>query len=200
MRKIVPSVAKWVNGNFPEIDLDCLRSDEEFFYLCWLSELCDAGYVDNVWYEYTTFELYGGYEKLYEQRLKTKVNYKTECLVKPTVYTPDFKVEWTESAEGVFYYDYVDGERLTSNSKPLYHLGSNLVSYVEIKPVHNQNNMTSYAQVKINWLFATQGVYINMFKIPTMFGMNFHPGEYLVTDIKRSPRKVGLTVIGDYLK
>lgn len=200
MRKIVPSVAKELNINFPEIDLGDLRSDEEFFYLCWLSELCNAGYVDNVWYEYTTFELYGGYEKLYEERLKTKVNHKCERLIKPTVYTPDFKVEWTQKAEGVFYYDYVDKARLTSNNKPLYHLGSRLVSHVEIKPVHNQNNMTSYAQLKINWLFATQGVYINMFKIPTMFGLNFYPGEYLVTDVKRSPRNVGFPVIGDYLK
>ncbi len=200
MRKIVPSVAKELNINFPEIELGDLRSDEEFFYLCWLSELCNAGYVDNVWYEYTTFELYGGYEKLYEERLKTKVNHKCERLIKPTVYTPDFKVEWTQKAEGVFYYDYVDKARLTSNNKPLYHLGSRLVSHVEIKPVHNQNNMTSYAQLKINWLFATQGVYINMFKIPTMFGLNFYPGEYLVTDVKRSPRNVGFPVIGDYLK
>ena len=196
----MPSVAKELNNNFPEIELGDLRSDEEFFYLCWLSELCNAGYVDNVWYEYTTFELYGGYEKLYEERLKTKVNHKCERLIKPTVYTPDFKVEWTEKAEGVFYYDYVDKARLTSNNKPLYHLGSRLVSHVEIKPVHNQNNMTSYAQLKINWLFATQGVYINMFKIPTMFGLNFYPGEYLVTDVKRSPRNVGFPVIGDYLK
>jgi len=196
----VPSVAKELNINFPEIELGDLRSDEEFFYLCWLSELCNAGYVDNVWYEYTTFELYGGYEKLYEERLKTKVNHKCERLIKPTVYTPDFKVEWTQKAEGVFYYDYVDKARLTSNNKPLYHLGSRLVSHVEIKPVHNQNNMTSYAQLKINWLFATQGVYINMFKIPTMFGLNFYPGEYLVTDVKRSPRNVGFPVIGDYLK
>ncbi len=196
----MPSVAKELNINFPEIDLGDLRSDEEFFYLCWLSELCNAGYVDNVWYEYTTFELYGGYEKLYEERLKTKVNHKCERLIKPTVYTPDFKVEWTQKAEGVFYYDYVDKARLTSNNKPLYHLGSRLVSHVEIKPVHNQNNMTSYAQLKINWLFATQGVYINMFKIPTMFGLNFYPGEYLVTDVKRSPRNVGFPVIGDYLK
>lgn len=196
----MPSVAKELNINFPEIELGDLRSDEEFFYLCWLSELCNAGYVDNVWYEYTTFELYGGYEKLYEERLKTKVNHKCERLIKPTVYTPDFKVEWTQKAEGVFYYDYVDKARLTSNNKPLYHLGSRLVSHVEIKPVHNQNNMTSYAQLKINWLFATQGVYINMFKIPTMFGLNFYPGEYLVTDVKRSPRNVGFPVIGDYLK
>ena len=196
----MPSVAKELNNNFPEIELGDLRSDEEFFYLCWLSELCNAGYVDNVWYEYTTFELYGGYEKLYEERLKTKVNHKCERLIKPTVYTPDFKVEWTEKAEGVFYYDYVDKARLTSNNKPLYHLGSRLVSHVEIKPVHNQNNMTSYAQLKINWLFATQGVYVNMFKIPAMFGLNFYPGEYLVTDVKRSPRNVGFPVIGDYLK
>ena len=196
----MPSVAKELNINFPEIELGDLRSDEEFFYLCWLSELCNAGYVDNVWYEYTTFELYGGYEKLYEECLKTKVNHKCERLIKPTVYTPDFKVEWTEKAEGVFYYDYVDKARLTSNNKPLYHLGSRLVSHVEIKPVHNQNNMTSYAQLKINWLFATQGVYVNMFKIPTMFGLNFYPGEYLVTDVKRSPRNVGFPVIGDYLK
>ena len=173
----MPSVAKELNNNFPEIELGDLRSDE-----------------------YTTFELYGGYDKLYEQRLKTKVNHKCETLIKPTVYTPDFKVEWTEKAEGVFYYDYVDKEKLTSNNKPLYHLGSNLVSHVEIKPVHNQNNMTSYAQLKINWLFATQGVYVNMFKIPTMFGLNFYPGEYLVTDVKRSPRNVGFPVIGDYLK
>ena len=196
----MPSVAKELNNNFPEIELGDLRSDEEFFYLCWLSELCNAGYVDNVWYEYTTFELYGGYEKLYEERLKTKVNHKCERLIKPTVYTPDFRVEWTEKAEGVFYYDYVDKARLTSNNKPLYHLGSRLVSHVEIKPVHNQNNMTSYAQLKINWLFATQGVYVNMFKIPAMFGLNFYPGEYLVTDVKRSPRNVGFPVIGDYLK
>lgn len=189
MRKIVPSVAKELNKNFPEINLEDLRSDEELFYLCWLSELCNAGYVDNAWYESKTFELNDPYEKLYEVELKTGTRKKKETLIKGTKYTPDFKVEWTLKAVGVFYLDYVTPIKVMSKSKALFHLGESLVSHVEIKPDHNQNNMTSYARVKINWLFQTQKVYVNMIKVPTLFKDTFLPIEFTLTEKRRDPRQ-----------
>ncbi len=201
MRKIALNVAKDLNKNFPEIDLEELRSDDELFYLCWLLELCHAGYVDNVWYESKTFDLNTPYEKLYEVQMKTKVKTAKEVLIKGTRYTPDFKVEWTEKAVGVFYLDYVTPKRVMSRSKALFHLGENMVSHVEIKPDHDQNNMTSYARVKINWLFETQKVYVNMVKVPTLFRDTFVPLEFTLTEKKREKRKFkyAVKVLKEYL-
>lgn len=200
-RKIVPSVVKQLNKNFPEIELEDLRSDEEFLYLCWLNELCNAGFVSNAWYESETFELYGGYDKMYEEVKKTKTNIKTETLVRRTVYTPDFKVEWLPEASDIFYCDVVSPKKITHNVKPMYHVGDKFVTYVEVKADHNQNNSTSYSQVKMNWLFATQGVYINLVKVPELFKKVFCPDEFFYTEKSRNRRELSYKVktLGEFL-
>ena len=46
----------------------------------------------------------------------------------------------------------------------------------------------------MNWLFATQGVYINLVKVPELFKMVFCPDEFFYTEKLRSRRELSFKV------
>jgi hypothetical protein len=170
---------------FPEIDLSDLKSDEEFYYLFWLCELCEYGYIETAEYESETFTLTNGYTKFYEKQLKTKVKREEETIAKPIVYTPDFKIYWTEKAVGVFYMDYTSDCKLMHGHHPLYSLGCDLVSYTEVKGSFDPNNTTRATKQKIAWLFDKHKVYTNIHFVPDIFKKTFTPKEFMVTKKQR---------------
>lgn len=189
-KKEIISVGKNTEDYFPQIELEDLQSMEELYFLWYLCDLKDAGYVEDAWYEDDTFTLGKGYEKEYKVVMKTKTKIKKETVVKPTIYTPDFKIKWTEEAVGVFYMDYVAEERITYSSKPVFSLGMDLTSYIEVKPDFDFNNMTRYAKIKMNWLFQQTGVFTNLVKVPTVFKNTFTPDRYILTDNNKRTRQI----------
>ena len=188
-KKIV-SVNKYTEDWFPQIELEDLQSMEELYFLWWLCDLKDEGYVEDAWYEEDAFVLGKGYEKSYIKRMKTKEKVEEESVLPSTVYTPDFKIKWTEKARGVFYHDLVSEEKLTHGRKPKYSIGADLVSYIEIKPNFDFNNMTRYVKIKINWLFQATGVFVNLVKVPQIFKDTFVPDRYFLTDEGKRTRQI----------
>ena len=189
MKEIV-SVGKNIEEWFPQIEYDLLQSMEELYFVWWLCDLKDMGYVEDAWYEDDTFVLGDGCTKFYTKHMKTKSKRLEETVVRPTVYTPDFKIKFTEKADGVFYRDIVSEDKLMKGSKRLFFFGEDLVSYVEIKPDFDFNNMTRYAKIKINWLFQRSKIYVNLVKVPTVFKDTFTPERYLLTDNNRRTRSI----------
>ena len=188
-KKIV-SVNKYTEDWFPQIELEDLQSMEELYFLWWLCDLKDEGYVEDAWYEDDCFTLGKGYTKGYIKRLKTKDRVEEEGVLPSSVYTPDFKIKWTEKARGVFYHDLVSEEKLMHGRKAKYSLGEDLVSYVEIKPNFDFNNMTRYVKIKINWLFQATGIYVNLVKVPEIFKDTFVPDRYFLTDEGKRTRQI----------
>jgi len=188
-KKIV-SVGKYTEAWFPQIELEDLQSMEELYFLWWLCDLKDEGYVSDAWYEDDKFVLGKGYEKSYKKRMKTKTKVESESVLPKSVYTPDFRIKWTEKARGVFYHDLVSEEKLTHGRKPMYSLGQDLTSYIEIKPSFDFNNMTRYVKIKINWLFQAEGIYVNLVKVPDIFKQTFVPDRYFTTDENKKARSI----------
>lgn len=188
--KGIVSVGKYTEDWFPQIELEDLQSMEELYFVWWLCDLKDEGYVEDAWYEDDTFALSKGYSKLYTKRMKTKTKVEEEAVLPSLVYTPDFKIKWTEKARGVFYHDLVSEEKVTHGRKPLYSLGEDLVSYVEIKPSFDFNNMTRYVKIKINWLFSEAGIFVNLVKVPDIFKSTFVPDRYFLTDEGKRTRQI----------
>jgi len=188
--KKITSVKKYTEDWFPAIELEDLQSMEELYFVWWLCDLKDEGYVEDAWYESDAFVLGKGYTKKYSKKMKTKVKVEDESVLPQTVYTPDFKIKWTEKARGIFYHDLVSDCKITHGRKPKYSIGADLVSYVEIKPNFDFNNMTRYVKIKINWLFQATGVYVNLVKVPQIFKDTFVPDRYFLTDEAKKTRQI----------
>ena len=118
------------------------------------------------------------------KRVEDKV--LTQTLLSGRVYTPDFKVKWTDQAYNIFVQELKDGEKITtpfiSNKKN--------VSIVEIKGVFDNNNMTRLAINNIKDMYEKYGIYVCMTKIPMLFKKTFTPERYLLTDKSFKPRKI----------
>src|SRR5689334_24642455 len=75
-------------------DLIC-DSLSEVYTLYWLFELQAEGYIKRI-ERGDTYPLFSPISRGYHVRLKTKAVSRTEILLGPHVYTPDFKFELTE--------------------------------------------------------------------------------------------------------
>ena len=184
---------------FPMINKEKLGSDEELYFVWWLIDLAKAGYVKNVLHEPTTFELSDKVVKPFreETQLKTKVKVEEgeEQVLEGLVYTPDFAIQWTEKAIGIFC-DVIHCEnKLTYKSQPIRYVGvkrgNDLWTYIEVKPEHDHKNMTRAAKIKMNWVYSKHGVFINLQKVgPILFKKTFTPDRYLFTNKKLDGRKL----------
>lgn len=192
--KRITSVGKNTEEWFPQVEYEDLQSMEELYFLWWLCDLKDYGYVEDAWYEDDVFVLGKGYDKIYEKQMKTKTKRLNETVIPQNIYTPDFKIKWTEKARGVFYEDLVSKNKLMHGRRANYMIGEDLVSYIEIKPDFDFNNMTRYVKIKINWLFQSHGVYVNLVKVPSLFKSTFTPERYILTDNNKKTRRINFKV------
>lgn len=117
------------------------------------------------------------------KRVEDKV--LTQTLLSGRVYTPDFKIYWTEQAYGIFVQELYCGEKITA---PFVSQG--YISTVEVKGGFDNNNMTRLAVNNIKDVYEKYNDYITMVKVPMIFKKTFTPERYLLTDKSFKPRKI----------
>ena len=117
------------------------------------------------------------------KRVKDKV--LKQVLFKGRVYTPDFKIYWTEQAYGIFVQELSCGEKITA---PFVSQG--YISTVEVKGGFDNNNMTRLAVNNIKDVYEKYDDYITMIKVPIIFKKTFTPERYLLTDKSFKQRKI----------
>jgi len=192
---------------FPQITEEKLASDEELYFAWWLVDLYKAGYVLNALHEPTTFELSDAVTKPYriETQLKTKLKVVdgTEQVLDGLVYTPDFAIQWSEKAIGIFCATLDNPGKITYKNNPIMQIvrkrGVDYWGYVEIKPDFDYNNMTRAAKIKMNWTYQKHGVFVNLCKVgKSFFKKTFTPERYYYNNkngkrraIKFNPRTLG---------
>ena len=187
-----------MNDLFPKVETEKLQSKEERYFYWFLVDLYNEGYVSNVLYEPCTYDLSEPVKKSYvvEKQLKRKVKVieGEETIQKGLVYTPDFVVHWTRKALGVFVETLNTKDKLMKGQSQTKFIGSfrglEIITVFEVKPDFDQNNMTRYTKVKINWLYQKEGVFVNLVKLPSLFKKYFVPGRYLITDKTAKLRKI----------
>jgi hypothetical protein len=119
------------------------KSDEEMYFMLWLNEAKEAGFINSWFYEAHVWNLSFKKKFMEERKLKTKYKYIERHLLGPHVYSCDFTIYWNRKAEELFYHD-VEGKY----TNPLVPFHANRVnscddvSFVEVKPEFDSKNMT----------------------------------------------------------
>ena len=166
-------------------------SDEELYFSWYLNQLRNAGYIDN-WDKFEnvneSYPLTEGLKRQYVlpmKRVADKIKYQD--ILKPSIYTPDFKIWWTPKARGIFVTD-LNIESTEKITTPF--ICQDGISIVETKGNHDNNNMTRLAINNIKFAYQKFGVYIDIVKVPTIFKNSFTPDRYLLTDKTLRKRKI----------
>ena len=158
-------------------------SQEEVMMIMWLEELIEAGYAERL-ERAETYSLSERLEREYavEQQLKTKskIVTKREILLEDHVYTPEFRVKWSQKAMRVFI-DYVYSPYKVNKSLLRFSTkGGELTTIVEVKPNFDQNNMTRLFKINQKWMWQRYGLFVNLVQPHKLFEETFTPKAWLV--------------------
>lgn len=160
-------------------------SDEEVLCLMWLEELMQAGYVQKI-ERAETYSLFDGLTNVYEQekQLKTKVTTveKRQVLLSAHEYTPEFIVRWTPKAVNTILWEHYKDVNEKFDKQLIYRqLSDSPVTYIEVKPSYDQNNMTRLFKINQKWMYEKWGIYINLVQPEQLCHETFTPKGWLTT-------------------
>lgn len=156
---------------------------EEYQFSLFLEELRDFGYVDEIIYQPESFVLN---KPLKQQKLVFKGRGKnkreewvdTTPLIPVKHYTCDFKVKWANKAVGVISSGilYMDSK---VNIKFYVDIKTNdFVSYFEVKPKFDQNNMTRLVKTNQAIVWDKYNIYVQIVIPEILFKETFLPTKY----------------------
>jgi hypothetical protein len=168
-----------------------IDSNEEQFFIWWLDELVEAGYV----IDYTdakSYELSNKIEYYFTETKKTKIVEKYQPLVQPHIYTPDFEIKWHKSALNIFVNEPItaiifENDSIVIRNTQLAKLNKDLfikcgeAMLVEIKGNFNRFSGEKENAINRKWLFEKHHIYTNLVKVPDIFKKTFTPKKYLKT-------------------
>ena len=96
------------------------------------------------------FVLFEGLKEKTPIQLKTKVIYKEKTTIRPHIYTPDFKLVFTENSFRLLEkYLSCYTVHITKDHK--------FIVWVENKPVYDKNNMLRLYRTTAKWMFSIYG-------------------------------------------
>lgn len=170
------------------------QSNEEKHFADWLDNLKKEGFVVDYTYEPAPFLLCDSISVKFKKENKSS----SKCILRAMQYTTDFKVEWDIKSDGVFTYaeegDYKKGD------KTLIYRDDKNISYIEVKPEYDFNNMTRVVKTKIAWVYALTGTYVQIIKPYKLFRDTFYPYNYIYTDKSKKYRKIKVNGASVYAK
>jgi hypothetical protein len=169
-------------------------SNEEQYIIWWLEELSKNGYVLS-FERANTFELSHSVLCNKTKILKKSIRQVPAQILSGHNYTPDFKVIWDDSAKGKFISLNMDGPIIG------YVEDGKLVSYFEVKPSFDQNNMTRLFKINQKWVYQLYKVYVNLVVPDRLFAKTFIPNRYLFTNKSNKLRKIEMSYrsLNDYV-
>lgn len=152
-------------------------SVEEVWFAKWCNELQKAGYIAS-WKKVTdsmtlTEPLKIDYTKETQLKTKKKVEVKSFRLLEKLSYTMDFDIDWTPEGFKLFV------STMDNNidpSKWLFSPGC-CKTWVEIKPVFDQNNMTRDFKAKQKIIWDKYKIFVNLIFPNKLFEDTFVPLE-----------------------
>lgn len=162
-----------------------IDSDEEYYCLLYLEELMQAGYIYKI-ERAETYSLFDGLTNVYEEekQLKTKVNIveKRQVLLAAHEYTPEFVVKWTPKAINLLIWKFYRDVNEKFDKPFIYEqVAEYPVSFIEVKPAFDQNNMTRAFKINQKWMYEKWGIFVNLVQPQKLMEETFTPREYLKT-------------------
>lgn len=171
---------KATTGVYKGIEYDSL---EELSFLQWTSDLIKAGYIKSI-ERSESFLLCDAFQINYAEQLKTKSKPMQQGILHGHSYTPEFKIIWNRKGQEKFVHPInlpKKFERLFLGYSEIDKGEPFFVTYIEIKPVWDQNNMERLFKVNQKWMWQKHGIFVNLVKCPILFADTFTPNEYLTT-------------------
>lgn len=170
-----------------------LDSWEEVAFLWWALALKDAGYIKSIVIEPPSFLLTEPVVVEYLKPMKKVADKMVpEEIMKGNLYTCDVLIEWEERANGIFFLPLHSTTRKKKEAALQYMIAehdghSGWRSYIEVKPIFDQNNMTRLAKNNIKHTFSKYGAFVNLVIPEKLFNKSFTPKRFLFCnkDIKR---------------
>lgn len=170
------------------------ESEEERLFYLYCEELKNNDYIEEFDYQPQSFILLDDVTYTWKKQLKTKTKPMESKLFQGHIYTPDFKIKWSESGRGLFFNEIGDEVKLTK----IPFIADNKISYIETKGSFDFNNMTRLATINIKWVYDKYGIYINKIipngKKTCLFARTFVPQEALLTSKTKKPKKYGFKI------
>lgn len=159
-------------------------SIEEYYFYCWCVEAKEAGFIESVTRVTEAMPITSGlinkYIETVELKTKTKLLEKKQNILTPSIYTPDFYINWSHKANDVFFQTLNSGKKVT-----LPFIGqenmTGFYSHVECKPVFDQNNMGRLFVINQKIIWDKYNQYINLIYPTLLFRDTFAPSEYMKT-------------------
>jgi hypothetical protein len=168
-------------------------SDEEKYFIAWMDELIEAGYIDRYIHHPPPYFL--SEAKTYSVAIPRKTmaaKIETRSLINAHEYTTDFIIYWTSKAYGIM----IEDRKSVVNNKNVPFLANydhktdEYYTVMEVKADFDQNNMTRLFVINQKWVLDSYGIYIELCKIPHLFKKTFTPNKYLYTEKKHQLRKL----------
>lgn len=167
------------------------ESYEELSFLYWAFELKNQGYIKSI-RRSPSFLLSDSLVHDFVVNLKTKSKPASELVLHGHSYTPEFIIEW-DAKMGQRIWDTLGSQQ--KYNAPIMatyeQVGDKRVciSYIEIKPMFDQNSMERLFKVNQKWMWQKHGIFVNLVKVGELFPRTFTPKEYLYTPTGK-PRKL----------
>lgn len=188
--------------HYMNMNLDSL---EELSFCFWCEELIEAGFIEKV-ERGKSYTLTDGvskyYEKIEELKTKTKTTSKLQTFLKPSIYTPDFQIYWTEKGLQKFCspingFGKTEGIFINDIMFPVNHFTT-----VEVKGTFNADNMIRVFNNNKKFLYHRYKIFANLIIPSELFPLTFTPKEYMLTTKTKQKRKINFPVrsIEEYLQ
>jgi hypothetical protein len=153
-------------------------SQEEVMAIMYFEELIEAGYVEKIERAEPirlSERLENKYTQVVEMKTKTKEVEKNQVILEDHVYTPEFKVTWTQAGAVLFI------DRMWNARKFVKPFIGKWVTYIEVKPSFDQNNMTRLFKINQKWVYQQHQIFVNLVQPHKLFEETFTPKAWLKT-------------------
>lgn len=155
-------------------------SDEEVFVAMWLEEMKQAGFIQYWLKPVIAIPITPGhkikYTKKTKLKTKTKIEVKEKIILRPSEYTPDFQVKFTEEGIKNFITD-IKYHISTQQLKPknIFYEAYPLDIAIEVKPVFDMQNMERGFIHKQKYLWDKSQLFVNLVEPLDLFKKTFLP-------------------------
>jgi len=182
-------------------------SPEEAYTSWYLDELGNAGYISEYAFQPESFSLFAKCTYQYSKQLKTKKKILEVAILQEHLYTPDFRVLWSDRVMGVLFKNIENvglnkGAPFWAMEPPIYDNELLFESIWEVKPLFDRNNMTRLFTINQKWMYSKYGIYVQKIIPQKLFKYTFTPKKYLLTDMGKQKRKIIFEVrtLEEYVK
>jgi len=167
-----------------------LDSWEEWWFVCYLKELKEAGVILDADKNTEPLDLSNPVRHSYTKMMKTKTKAMVQHLMNPHTYTHDFNIKWNHEWQNKIFSIINSGKQFGKTKPPfLTFSGKFTASMIEVKGGYTKTDELQRTNMKRSWLFDKRQMFVQMVKVPVIFEKTFTPKAYMDYMVYKRPNK-----------